>query len=60
MRTMRIEPMRLIEGRAVGEMTGRWSLSPAGRGTHARYDWMVDVTQPWMRPLQPVLWPVFA
>jgi uncharacterized protein YndB with AHSA1/START domain len=62
MRVTRIVPLALIEGRADGELdgTGRWTLTPANGGTDVRYDWIVDVTKPWMRALAPVLRPVFA
>jgi hypothetical protein len=61
MRTTRIEPLSIIEGRADGELdgTGRWTLSPGGTGTLVRYDWIVEMTRPWMRVLA-VLRPVFA
>lgn len=61
-RTTRIEPMSLIEGRAEGELSGlgRWTLMPKDGATQARYDWMVDVTKPWMRMAAPILRPVFA
>jgi hypothetical protein len=63
MRTTRVEPMRLIEGRAKGELVGlgRWTLAADGaRRTNVRYEWIVEVTQPWMRFLAPVLRPAFA
>lgn len=62
MRITRVEPMTLIEGRAEGELAGlgRWTLCPDGARTHVRYDWMVEVTKPWMRALAPLLRPVFA
>ena len=62
MRTTRIEPMTLIEGRASGELdgTGRWTLTPSVEGTTVRYDWIVEVTKPWMRLAAPLLRPVFA
>jgi hypothetical protein len=61
-RTTRIEPMSLIEGRAEGELdgTGLWTFTPQANGTHLRYDWRVAVTKPWMRIAAPVLRPVFA
>lgn len=61
-RTTRVEPMRLIEGRAEGELdgTGLWTFTPSGDGTHLRYDWRVAVTKPWMRFAAPLLRPVFA
>jgi hypothetical protein len=62
MRTTRIEPLSVIEGRADGELigTGCWTLTPANGGTQVRYDWIVEVTKPWMRVLAPLLYPVFA
>ena len=62
MRTTRVEPMRLIEGRAEGELAGRgrWTLAPDGGVTRVRYEWIVDVEKPWMRALAPLLRPVFA
>lgn len=62
MRTVRVEPLALIEGRADGELagTGRWTISSDGAGTDVRYDWTVAVTKPWMRRLAPLARPVFA
>jgi uncharacterized protein YndB with AHSA1/START domain len=62
MRVTRVAPMTLIEGRAEGELAGlgRWTLTPAGAHTQVRYDWMVEVTKPWMRLAAPLLRPVFA
>lgn len=62
MRVTRVVPVSVIEGRADGELdgTGCWTLMPANGGTQVRYDWIVDVTKPWMRALAPVLRPVFA
>jgi uncharacterized protein YndB with AHSA1/START domain len=62
MRTTRVEPKALIEGRAQGELTGvgRWTLAPTGGETQVRYDWRVEVTQPWMRFVAPIARPVFA
>jgi len=62
MRTTLIEPLAIIEGQADGELdgTGRWTLSPANGGTLVRYDWIVDLTKPWMRALAPLLRPVFT
>lgn len=59
---VRVEPGRLSEGRAFGELdgTGIWTLYEEDGGTHVRYDWRVDVTKPWMRLLAPLLRPVFA
>jgi uncharacterized protein YndB with AHSA1/START domain len=62
MRTTFVEPLSVIEGRADGELdgTGRWTLTPAEVGTQVRYDWIIEVTKPWMRALAPVLRPLFA
>ena len=62
MRTTRVEPMSLIEGRAQGELAGlgRWTLAPDGARTKVRYEWTVEVTRPWQRLLAPLARPVFA
>ena len=62
MRTVRVEPKSLIEGHAQGELTGvgRWTIAPDGAQTRVRYDWRVEVTQPWMRFVAPIARPVFA
>jgi len=62
MRVTKVEPMTLIEGRAEGELAGlgRWTLRPDGARTHVRYDWIVEVTKPWMRLGAQLLLPVFA
>ena len=62
MRTVRVESKSLIEGHAQGELTGvgRWTIAPDGAQTRVRYDWRVEVTQPWMRFVAPIARPVFA
>jgi uncharacterized protein YndB with AHSA1/START domain len=62
MRVTRVVPISVIEGRADGELagTGCWTLTATDGGTQVRYDWIVDVTKPWMRALSPVLRPVFS
>src|SRR5262245_12796728 len=42
MRTLRIEPLDVIEGQADGELTGTgtWTLTPENGGTLVRYDWI--------------------
>ena len=61
MRLTRVEPMKFIEGEAVGELTGtgRWQLTQDGDVTGVRYDWNVSTTKPWMNLLAPVARPVF-
>jgi hypothetical protein len=62
MRTVRVEPMTLIEGHAEGELRGigRWTVAADGMHTRVHYDWRVEVTQPWMRFVAPLARPVFA
>ena len=61
MRLSRVEPHALIEGEAVGELTGtgRWTFEEAGGLTTVRYDWNVSTTKPWMSLLAPLARPVF-
>lgn len=61
MQTVRVEPPRLLEGAAIGELegTGVWQLSTEGSGTLVRYDWKVQTTKPWMNLLAPIARPVF-
>jgi hypothetical protein len=62
MTATRVEPMKVIEGEARGELDGlgRWTLGEEEGGTHVHYDWQVDVTKPWQVALSPILRPVFA
>jgi Polyketide cyclase / dehydrase and lipid transport len=62
MRTTRVERPRVLEGRAVGELTcnGRWELRQEEDWTHVRYDWRVATSKPWMNLLAPVARPLFA
>jgi len=61
MQSVRVEPHSIIEGRASGELdgVGRWTLSPQGARCNVRYDWIVEVTKPWMINLAFILKPVF-
>lgn len=61
-RTVTVERLRLIVGRASGELdgSGTWTFRTEGADTLLRYDWRVAVTKPWMRVMAPVLRPVFA
>lgn len=60
--TVKVEPKRLIEGQAKGELEGigRWTLTQEGERCRVRYDWIVAVTKPWMVRLAFLLRPVFA
>ncbi|UVC08509.1 SRPBCC family protein [Rhizobium sp. TH2] len=60
--TTRVEPLTLIEARAKGELDGigRWTIAAQGGRTTVRYDWIVEVTKPWMVKLAFLLRPVFA
>jgi len=61
MQTIRIEPPRLLEGVAMGELQGRglWQLSTEGSETIVRYDWIVETTKQWMNLLSPIARPLF-
>jgi hypothetical protein len=61
MQLERVEPMRIIEGVALGELSGKglWQLSNAGEITTARYDWQVETTKRWMNLLTPIARPLF-
>jgi hypothetical protein len=61
MELTRVEPMTMIEGVAVGELsgTGIWQLSSQGDVTTARYDWKVRTTKRWMNLLTPIARPFF-
>ena len=61
MRLVRIEPMSIIEGEAIGELKGkgRWHLAEDGDVTSVRYDWNVATTKSWMNLLAPIARPVF-
>ena len=60
MTTTRVEPPTLIEGEAVGELTGtgRWRFF-RGDATVVTYEWIVRTTKPWMNLLAPVARPFF-
>jgi len=62
METTRVEPINVIEGRAIGELqgTGRWQLSHDGALTTARYDWKVQTTKAWMNLVAPIARPLFS
>ena len=59
---VRIEPPRILEGHAMGELegTGLWQLSQEETITSVRYDWNVRTTKWWMEVLAPVGRPFFA
>lgn len=61
MELMRVEPMSIIEGKAIGELSGRglWQLSSKEEVTTARYDWQVETTKAWMNLLTPIARPFF-
>lgn len=62
MTVTRVDPLEIIESIAAGELegTGRWTLTPVGLGTVARYDWNVRTTKPWMNLLAPVAGSLFC
>ncbi len=57
MRTIRVEPMTRIVREADGPLsgTGRWDVWPDGRRTRIRYEWRVEVVEPRLRMLAPLL-----
>ncbi|HKC63867.1 MAG TPA: SRPBCC family protein [Pyrinomonadaceae bacterium] len=61
MELTRVEPMSIIEGKALGELAGRglWQLSSDEEVTVARYDWQVQTTKAWMNLLTPIARPLF-
>jgi len=61
MQMIRIEPPRLLEGIAIGELEGHglWQLSTEGNETIVRYDWSVVTTKRWMNLLSPIARPLF-
>jgi hypothetical protein len=62
MRTVKVEPLVTIEGRASGELDGigRWTLQPEGSRCKVRYDWIVKLAKPWMVRFAFILRPVFS
>lgn len=61
MRLVRVEPLSVIEGEAVGELKGRgrWQFSHDGGVTTVRYDWNVETTKRWMNLVAPLARPLF-
>jgi hypothetical protein len=59
--TTRIERPHLLEGDAVGELSGvgRWRLYEQGGVTAVLYEWNVATSKAWMNVLAPVARPVF-
>lgn len=59
--TTRIERPHLMEGNAVGELSGigRWRLYEQDGATAVLYEWNVATTRAWMNLLAPVARPVF-
>ncbi|KUZ71648.1 polyketide cyclase [Burkholderia ubonensis] len=61
MRVLRVEPMRVLEGRASGavEGDGRWSFAGDAERTVVRYDWHIRTHVRWMNWLAPLARPLF-
>ena len=59
--TRRVERPHLMEGHAVGELTGtgRWRLWEEGGVTAVTYEWNVATTKAWMNAIAPIARPVF-
>jgi uncharacterized protein YndB with AHSA1/START domain len=62
MTTTQVERPCLMEGQAVGELTGtgRWRLFEEGGVTAVLYEWNVRTTRAWMNLTAPLARPVFA
>ncbi|EPC01034.1 hypothetical protein L861_10705 [Litchfieldella anticariensis FP35 = DSM 16096] len=62
MQVVRVQPHRLIVGKASGDVqgTGCWRLSQKDDVTRVRYEWQVCTTRRWMNLLAPVARPLFA
>jgi len=59
---IRIEPMKVIEARAFGELEGNglWQFQATGDSlTRVQYDWSVKTTKQWMNLLAPIARPFF-
>jgi hypothetical protein len=56
-RTTVVEPLRLIEGKADGELrgTGRWRFFESDGVTAVLYEWEVETTKAWMNLMAPLL-----
>jgi uncharacterized protein YndB with AHSA1/START domain len=59
--TRRVERPHLMEGHAVGELTGtgRWRLWEERGVTAVTYEWNVATTRAWMNLVAPIARPVF-
>ena len=59
---VRIEPMKIIEARAFGELegSGLWQFEPENENqTRVQYNWRVRTTKPWMNLVAPLAKPFF-
>ena len=59
---MRIEPLKVIEARAFGELegVGLWQFTAeSAELTRVQYDWRVKTTKAWMNFLAPIARPFF-
>jgi hypothetical protein len=61
MKASRVEPYKLLEGMATGELegAGTWRFLPEGRTTRIRYEWVVATRKWWMNLLSPLLRPAY-
>jgi uncharacterized protein YndB with AHSA1/START domain len=59
---IRVEPMKIIEARAFGELegTGIWTFTAENENRiRVHYDWTVKTTKPWMNYVAPLARPFF-
>jgi uncharacterized protein YndB with AHSA1/START domain/mannose-6-phosphate isomerase-like protein (cupin superfamily) len=56
-----VDPPWAVTAEVDGDLRGRgaWTLTPAGAGTHVRFDWHVHADRRLLRLLTPVLRPLF-
>ena len=59
---VRVERPHLMEGNAVGELTGtgRWRFFEGPTSTAVHYEWDVETTRPWMNAVAPLARAVFS
>lgn len=62
METTLVEPIKMIEGRAIGELQGkgRWTIAHDNGLSTVRYDWNVETTKGWMNLIEPIARPFFS
>ncbi|MGH2907290.1 MAG: SRPBCC family protein [Solirubrobacterales bacterium] len=59
--TVAIDRPHTVTGEVTGDLAGRgtWTVTPAGEGSHVRFDWEVFADRKLLKALTPVLRPLF-